>query len=132
MKFGQLIEHNIRNIFLGKSYTKCSGETIPRPFSKKKAKLSLWISGSIPINFIQLVFIVCYVENHRNIWINGQKIYTICFYCTLSWGPSKYVETSLKQVSCLMSTLECLIKGGNGTNGVLENSWGVAGKFLKI
>ena len=84
MKFGQLIEHNIRNIFLGKSYTKCSGETIPRPFSKKKAKLSLWISGSIPINFIQLVFIVCYVENHRNIWINGQKIYTICFYCTLS------------------------------------------------
>ena len=77
MKFGQLIEHNIRNIFLGKSYTKCSGETIPRPFSKKKAKLSLWISGSIPINFIQLVFIVCYVENHRNIWINGQKIYNL-------------------------------------------------------
>ena len=32
MKFGQLIENNIRNIF---SYTKCSGETIPEPFSKK-------------------------------------------------------------------------------------------------
>ena len=34
MKFGQLIEHNMRNIFLEKSYTKCGGDTIPRPFSK--------------------------------------------------------------------------------------------------
>ena len=34
MKFGQLIAYNIKNIFLEKSYTKCSGETIPRPFSK--------------------------------------------------------------------------------------------------
>ena len=25
MKFGQLIEHNMRNIFLEKSYTKCGG-----------------------------------------------------------------------------------------------------------
>ena len=35
MKFGQLIECNIRNIFLGKSYTKCGGETSTRPFSEK-------------------------------------------------------------------------------------------------
>ena len=35
MKFGQLIEHNIRNIFVEKSYAKCAGETIPRPLSKK-------------------------------------------------------------------------------------------------
>ena len=35
MKYGQLIEYNMRNIFLEKSYTKCGGETIPRPFSKK-------------------------------------------------------------------------------------------------
>ena len=34
MKFGQLIEYNMRNIFVEKSYTKCDGETIPRPFSK--------------------------------------------------------------------------------------------------
>ena len=39
MKFGQLIEYNMRNIFLEKSYTKCAGENIPRPFSKK-SKLS--------------------------------------------------------------------------------------------
>ena len=34
MKFGQLIEYDIRNIFLEKSYTKCGGETSPRPFSE--------------------------------------------------------------------------------------------------
>ena len=42
MKFGQLIEHNIRNNFLEKSYTKWGGETIPRSFSKK-SRLSLFL-----------------------------------------------------------------------------------------
>ena len=40
MKFGQLIEYNMINIFLGKSYIKCGGETILRPFPKK-SKLSI-------------------------------------------------------------------------------------------
>ena len=40
MNFGQLIEYNMRNIFFEKSYTKCAGETIPRPLSKK-SKLSI-------------------------------------------------------------------------------------------
>ena len=35
MKFAQLIEYYLRNIFLEKPYTKCGGETILRPFSKK-------------------------------------------------------------------------------------------------
>ena len=39
IKFGQL--RNMRNILLEKSYTKCSGETGPRPFS---GKLKLTIS----------------------------------------------------------------------------------------
>ena len=34
MKFYQLIEYNMENIFLEKSYTKYTGETIPRSFSK--------------------------------------------------------------------------------------------------
>ena len=34
-KIDQLIEYNMRNISLEKSYTKCDGETIPRPFFKK-------------------------------------------------------------------------------------------------
>ena len=29
MKFAHLREHNIRNIFLEKLYTKCGGEAIP-------------------------------------------------------------------------------------------------------
>ena len=39
MKFGQLIEYSMRNIYVEKSYTKYAGETIPRPLSKK-SKLS--------------------------------------------------------------------------------------------
>ena len=35
-----LIEYSMRNIFLEKPYTKCGGETIPRPISKK-SKLSI-------------------------------------------------------------------------------------------
>ena len=34
-KFGQLIEYNLRKIFLEKSYGKCGGETIAGPFLKK-------------------------------------------------------------------------------------------------
>ena len=42
MKFGQLTEYNMRNIFLEKSYTKCTGVTIPRRFSEKsKLNISL-------------------------------------------------------------------------------------------
>ena len=35
MKHGQLIDYNLRNIFLEKSHTKCDRETIDRSFSKK-------------------------------------------------------------------------------------------------
>ena len=58
MKFGQLIECNMRRDFLEISYTKYDGETIPRTFSKK-AKLS--ISLDQYLNF-----------------------YTVYFYCMLS------------------------------------------------
>ena len=42
IKFGQSIEYNMRNIFLGKLFKKCGEETIPRPFSKK-SKLSIYL-----------------------------------------------------------------------------------------
>ena len=44
MKFGQLIEDNMINIFLEKSYTKCGGETIPGLFKKIEIE---HISGSV-------------------------------------------------------------------------------------
>ena len=40
MKFGQLVEYNMRNIFVEKSYIKCARETIPRALSKN-SKLSI-------------------------------------------------------------------------------------------
>ena len=40
MKFGQLVDYNMRNNFPEKSYSNCGGETSPRPFSEK-LKLSI-------------------------------------------------------------------------------------------
>ena len=50
MKFGQLIEWNMRNIFVKKSFTKCRGEIIPRSFSEK-IKLE-YISGLVYLEHI--------------------------------------------------------------------------------
>ena len=42
MKFSQLIEYNITNTSVGKSYTKCAGETISRTLPKiSKLSISL-------------------------------------------------------------------------------------------
>ena len=42
MKFGQLIEYNMKKVFFEKSSTNCGGETSPRPFSGKlKLNISL-------------------------------------------------------------------------------------------
>ena len=42
MIYGQQREYNMKNIFLEKPYTKCGGETSPRPFSEK-LKLSIFL-----------------------------------------------------------------------------------------
>ena len=34
IKFGQVIECNVKNIYLKKLYTACGGEACPRPFHK--------------------------------------------------------------------------------------------------
>ena len=51
MKFGQLIEYNMRNIFLEKSHTKCDRETISRPFSKTP-KLSISLDQYLKVLYI--------------------------------------------------------------------------------
>ena len=43
MKFRQLIECNMRNIFVEKPYTKCVGETSPKPFVGK-LKLGIYLN----------------------------------------------------------------------------------------
>ena len=61
MKYGQLIEDNMRNIFVERSYTKSSGETIPRPFSKK-SKLSLSLDFKILYSLFTLYAILRAIE----------------------------------------------------------------------
>ena len=66
MILGQLVERNMRNIFfLEKSYTKCDGDTIPRPFSKKsKLNISLdqysKVSYSLSLWYTKLMTIRTY------------------------------------------------------------------------
>ena len=48
MKLGMLIEYNMRNIFLEKSYLKCGGKGKPIPFYKvKKVSMSLHQQSSM-------------------------------------------------------------------------------------
>ena len=66
MKFGQLIEYNMRNVFLEKSYIKCGKDTIPKPFPKN-SKLTTSLD-QYSKSFIQLVSIACLAEDYRNIF----------------------------------------------------------------
>ena len=52
---GQLIEYNMRNIFLENPYTKCGEEVSHRTFYKS--------------------------QNWTYLWINSLKCYKVCFYC---------------------------------------------------
>ena len=54
MKFAQLIECSVRNIFLEKSYTEFSEETIPRLFSKKST-LSISLDQQSKVSYSQFV-----------------------------------------------------------------------------
>ena len=62
MKFRQLIEFNMRNIFLEKSYIKCGGEASPRSFYKK-SKLS--ISLDHQSKMLQSFLVACPSRNLR-------------------------------------------------------------------
>ena len=63
VKFGQLIKYNMRNGFLEKSYKKCDGESIPRPFSKK-SKLSISLNQQSEFLFSLLYL---QINEHQNI-----------------------------------------------------------------
>ena len=73
IKYGQLIEYNMKKNFLEKSYIKYGGILFPDPFLKN--------------------------QNWAYLWINNPKFYTACFYCIPTWGLSEYIETKL-QTTC--------------------------------
>ena len=87
MTFCQLIEYNMRSIFLETSYTKCGGETSSRSFSKNQnvAWLSLWFKLS---------------------WIFMQFVSIIC----PSWRLQKYIETEVL-VTCFCFTSRFKLEG---------------------
>ena len=64
ISYSQLVEYNMRNIFLEKSYTKWGRETIPRPFSKN---LKLYISVDQKSKVLYSLFLLYQVEGYRNI-----------------------------------------------------------------
>ena len=63
--FGQVIERNMWNNFLEKSYTKCGGETCPSPFSEK-LKLSVFLDRLFKILY-SLFLLYVHVEGYRKI-----------------------------------------------------------------
>ena len=75
MKFGQLIECNMRIIFLEKTYTKCGRETIPRRFSKE---LKLTISLDLQCNVLYILFL--FYAKLRDIKNIETKQQTACIY----------------------------------------------------
>ena len=66
MKFGHLIEHNMRKFFLKKSYTKCGGKVSPRFFYKNQN----WAYISRPtvwyVKSLYLLYIL--VKVYRNVY----------------------------------------------------------------
>ena len=83
MKFGQIIECNMRKCFLEKPYTKCGGEAIPRIFYKK-SKLNISLD-------------------------QYPEVYRVGLYYIPNCGLSKYVETKL-QTTCFYLILSIFVK----------------------
>ena len=65
IKSGQLIEYNIRKIFLEKSWMKCGGEASPRPFYKK-SKLNISLDQQYKMLW-RLFLSYVHVEVYQNI-----------------------------------------------------------------
>ena len=78
MKFGQLIESNMENSLLEKSYTKHDGETSPRRFYEK-LKLSISLDNLVSITY-KLVS------------------YSLIYYMA-GWGLSKYIEINCRPLA---------------------------------
>ena len=64
LKFGQLIEYSMRNIFLEILCTKCVRETSPRAFFKK-SKLNLSLDQQSEVSCSLLLFYVQGEDHHK-------------------------------------------------------------------
>ena len=101
MAFSQLIKRNMKNIFLEKSYTKCSRETSPRPFSNK-SKLTISL-GQQPKILIAKIYLIVYPSrrlpqyietnpSHRNHGRREKIKLNFYFHMSLFWDTTKKCE----------------------------------------
>ena len=78
--FGQLIEYNMRQIFLEKLYTKFGGATSPRPCFKK-SKLSIYLDEQLKV-LENLFLLYVQVEDCRNMSNIGSRPLDFTLYTT--------------------------------------------------
>ena len=67
MKYGHLIDYNMSNIFLQKSYTKCGAETSSQSFSEK-SKLSISLDHLVKVS--DSLFLLCAILRAIKIYLN--------------------------------------------------------------
>ena len=87
----------MKNIFLEKSYTKCGGEAISRPFSKK-SKLSISLDQQSEF-FFQFVLLHLQIDEHQNIL----KLRCLSLAFTFNKGFLKNKKTSRTSLSVSFS-----------------------------
>ena len=64
-KFGQLVEYNMKNIFLEKLYTKCGTKiSTPDSFLKNQNWAYLCVNS---LKFYSVCFVVCQIQDNQNI-----------------------------------------------------------------
>ena len=73
MKFGQLVDMKWETFFLKSDAKNVVEKLFPGPMLES--------------------------QDWAYIWINSLKFDTVCFYCVLSWGLSKHIETNLQTTS---------------------------------
>ena len=90
MKFCQLIECNMRDIFSKNHIQNVMEKLVPDPFLKHL--------------------------NWACLWINSLRFYTICFYCLPSWGLLKHTEAKLQTTFFYLTLSFLKNKNRSGTS----------------
>ena len=100
MKFGHLIEYNVRNIFLEKSFIKCCEETIPRPCSKK-SKLSISLDQWSKVLYI-LFLLYAKLRAIKICW-NYAAGHLLLSHIKLLWKTKRGLELVFLPHFCMIS-----------------------------
>ena len=99
MKFGQVIECNIRNIFLEKSNTKYSGDYIPDHFRdhflKSQNWAYLWINSPIETKLQTTSFYLIYSSFKKQ---KRSSTKQNCFFCYIMWPDFIVWLPSLREI----------------------------------